>query len=399
MDDNSLEKSDNSLAQISSPTIPAPVTIEIDNNNPVSLSSQDKPKNRRRLLLIIGSIVLILLVASFIGWWFIFKDKKNTPVTSAPIIRIGLSMDTLAQSRWPQDLKNLQTYAKQYGASLVYYVADSVDSTQVSQIENLIAQKVNVLIIVPHSSAAVAPTIAMAHNAGIKVIAYDRIISNSNVDYYDSYNNTTVGMLEAKYVMAAVSKTVSVANVMIVDGALTDPNAVQVHNGVMEVLQPLVDAGKIKIVYDKYTPNWDPDTANSDVAGFLATGVKVDAIISANDSMSDGISAALKADGLLGKIPLSGQDAAISAMQRLVAGTQTVSVYKPLKIEAQIAIEAAIAFYKNKQPQANMIFNNGLINVPSYLLTPEAVTSNNINSTVIKDGFLTTLAIYGSSRT
>jgi ABC-type xylose transport system substrate-binding protein len=160
----------------------------------------------------------------------------------------------------------------------------------------------------------------------------------------------------------------------------------------------MITASTIKVVYDQYTPNWDPDIANSDVASFLATGVKVNAIICANDAMADGVAAALKADGLLGTIPLSGQDGAVSAMQRLVAGAQTVSVYKPLKIEAKIAIEAAIALAEGKKLPTNTTFNNGLINVPSYLLTPEAVIKSNINSTVIKDGFLTTQAIYGTSK-
>jgi D-xylose transport system substrate-binding protein len=190
---------------------------------------------------------------------------------------------------------------------------------------------------------------------------------------------------------------VAVANVMIVDGASTDPNAAQVHGGVMEVLQPMINAGKVKVVYDQYTPNWDPDIANSDVLSFLATGVKVNAIICANDAMADGVAAALKTDGLLGEIPLSGQDGAVSAMQRLVAGTQTVSVYKPLKIEADIAIEAAVDLAEGKKLPVNTTFNNGLTNVPSYLLTPEAVTKSNINSTVIKDDFLTTQAIYGTN--
>jgi D-xylose transport system substrate-binding protein len=358
-----------------------------------SPSSKGKPKKKMWPVLI---AVLIVLVGA--GTWLLVSNhNKPAKTASAPVIRIGLSMDTLAQSRWPQDLNNMQTYAKAEGASLTYYVADSVDATQVSQIENLIAQKVNVLIIVPHDSAAVAPTIALAHQAGIKVIAYDRIISNSAVDYYDSYNNATVGELEAQYVMAAVPKTVSVANVMLVGGSLTDPNAVQIHTATMNVLQPMINAGKVKVVYDQYTLNWDPDTANADVTSFLATGVKVNAIICANDAMADGVAAALKTAGLLGQIPLSGQDGAISAIQRLVAGTQTVSVYKPLKIEAHIAIEAAVALAEGKKPPTTTTFNNGQINVPSYLLTPEAVTKSNIQSTVIKDGFLTSQAIYGTS--
>jgi D-xylose transport system substrate-binding protein len=396
MDNGLGQQPDNPVMPPANPIAPQPISTGLENNSPLPPVIPDKPKSKRGMLLITGLVVVVLLVGGLVGWKVL--DKKKAPVATAPVIRIGLSMDTLAQSRWPQDLLNMQNYAKQSGASLTYYVADSVDTTQVSQIENLIAQKVNVLIIIPHDSAAVAPTIALAHKAGIKVVAYDRIISNSAVDFYDSYNNTTVGMLEAKYVMAAVPKTVAVPNVMIVDGALTDPNAIQVHAGVMEVLQPMITASTIKVVYDQYTPNWDPDIANSDVASFLATGVKVNAIICANDAMADGVAAALKADGLLGTIPLSGQDGAVSAMQRLVAGAQTVSVYKPLKIEAKIAIEAAIALAEGKKLPTNTTFNNGLINVPSYLLTPEAVIKSNINSTVIKDGFLTTQAIYGTSK-
>jgi len=398
MDDGLGPKLNGSVSPNPNPIAPQSAAADLQNNSPLTPTSNipSKPKSKRDMLLITGTLILVLIIGGFFGWRSL--DKKKAPTAIAPIIRIGLSMDTLSQSRWPQDLKDMQTYAANHGASLTYYTANSIDTTQVSQIENLIAQKVNVIIIVPHDSASVAPTIALAHKAGIKVIAYDRIISNSDVDFYDSYNSVTVGMLEAKYVIAAVPTTVSVPNVMIVGGGPTDPNALQVHTGVMDVLQPLINAGKIKVVYDKYTPNWDPDIANSDVTSFLATGVKVNAIICANDGMADGVAAALKTAGLLGTIPLSGQDGDISAIQRLVVGDQTVSVYKPLNTEAKIAIEAAIAFTEGKKPPTNTTFNNGQINVPTYLLTPEAVTKNNINSTVIKDGFLTTQEIYGTSK-
>jgi len=396
MDNGLGQQPDNPVTPPANPISPQSVSTGLENNSSPILPTPDKPKSKRGMWLITCAVIIVVVVGGFFGWKQL--DKKKTPVATAPTIRIGLSLDTLVQSRWPQDLKYMQTYAAQAGATLTYYSASSVDATHVSQIENLIAQKVNVIIIVPHDSAAVAPTIALAHKAGIKVIAYDRIISNSAVDFYDSYNSVTVGELEAKYVIAAIPKTVPIPNVMIVDGAPTDPNALQVHTGVMSVLQPLITAGKIKVVYDQYTPNWDPDIANSDVTSFLATGVKVNAIICANDGMADGVAAALKTAGLLGTIPLSGQDAAISAIQRLVAGTQAVSVYKPLNTEAKIAIEAAIAFAEGKKPPTNTTFNNGQINVPTYLLTPEAVTKDNINSTVIKDGFLTTQAIYGTTK-
>ncbi|HET8991429.1 MAG TPA: substrate-binding domain-containing protein, partial [Candidatus Saccharimonadales bacterium] len=157
----------------------------------------------------------------------------------------------------------------------------------------------------------------------------------------------------------------------------------------------LVDAGKAKIVFDKYTNNWDPDIAYTNVKNFLDAGNHVDAIISANDGMATGIASALTQANLIGKIPLSGQDADVAAVQRLVAGTQTVTVYKPINVEAYYAILAAYSLTKNLPPPTNATVNNGQTNVPSYLLNPTAVTKNNIGSTVIKDGFLTTQDVYG----
>jgi D-xylose transport system substrate-binding protein len=146
---------------------------------------------------------------------------------------------------------------------------------------------------------------------------------------YVSFDSTKVGQYEAKNVMSAVPKTVAVPNVMLIGGSPTDNNALLVHTGMMDELQPLVSAGKAKIVFDQDSADWSPDVAYANVKQYLAGGGKVDAVIAANDGTASGVVRALQEKDLAGKVPVSGQDAELPAVQRIVAGTQTVTVYKP----------------------------------------------------------------------
>jgi D-xylose transport system substrate-binding protein len=383
---------------------PQPVSTETPPQQPTSspvpppTPSTDPHKSSKKPLTI--TVIAVVLLAAIGGglWWHGHKAVK-TPVSqtkATPTIRIGLSLDNLKELRWAQDRDFMSKRAQANSASVTTLVADSDDQTQISQIENLIAQKVNVLIIVPHDAKAVAPTIAEAHKAGIKVIAYDRLILDSDVDMYVSFDSTKVGQYEASGVMSAVPKTVTVPNVMLIGGSPTDNNAVLVHTGAMNVLQPLVTAGKAKIVYDQYSANWDPDIAYAHVKQYLDSGGKVDAIVAANDGTASGVVKALKEKGLAGKIPVSGQDAELPAVQRLVAGTQTVTVYKPINTLAYKAVDTALALARGQNPATTGTTNNGQKDVQSYLLNPTAVTKDNIKSTVIKDGFLSTKDVYGT---
>jgi len=355
-------------------------------------------KRSKKLLWL--ALVVIILVAGLVGaWWWHSHTSKPKPAstasTAAPV-RIGLSLDTLKELRWAKDRDFMTQHAIANGATVTTLVADSNDQTQISQIENLIAQKVNVLIIVPHDAKAVAPTIAEAHAAGIKVIAYDRLILNSDVDMYVSFDSTTVGEYEAQNVLNAVPKTVAVPNVMLIGGSPTDNNALLVHAGMMHVLQPLVTAGKATIVFDQYSADWSPDIAYANVKQYLAKGGKVDAIVAANDGTASGVVRALQEKNLAGKIPVSGQDAELPAVQRIVAGTQTVTVYKPIQLLANKTIDIAMMLAKGQTAPATGKVNNGQKDVPSYLLKPTAVTASNIQSTVIKDGFLSSKDVYGT---
>ncbi|HET8991719.1 MAG TPA: substrate-binding domain-containing protein, partial [Candidatus Saccharimonadales bacterium] len=199
--------------------------METENQNLNSAHLPDERSGHKWVRVLLVITILLIFFVGLAAWFIADKNSVKTANTPVNITRIGLSLDTLKESRWSTDEADLIKYAKVFGGTITAFVANSNDSLQVSQIENLIAQRVQVLIIVAHNPEAVAPTIAMAHAAGIKVIAYDRMITNSNVDYYDSYDSTKVGMLEAQYVMNAVPKSIPDPSVMIVDGSPTDNNA------------------------------------------------------------------------------------------------------------------------------------------------------------------------------
>jgi len=383
---------------VGAPDVTPDVTPQPPTPPPATPTVSEPKKGSKKWLLLVLAIVLVAAGAGGALWWHGHKatPKPTAAASTTPTVRIGLSLDTLKELRWAKDRDFMTQRAQAHGASVTTLVAESDDQTQIAQIENLIAQKVDVLIIVPHDAKAVAPTIAEAHKAGIKVIAYDRLILNSDVDTYVSFDSTTVGKYEAENVLNAVPKSVAVPNVMLIGGSPSDNNALLVHAGMMDVLQPLVTAGKAKIVFDQYSADWSPDIAYANVKQYLATGGKVDAIIAANDGTASGVVRALQEKSLAGKIPVSGQDAELPAVQRIVAGTQTVTVYKPIQLLANQAVDIALALAKGQTPPSTGTVNNGQKEVLSYLLKPTAVLANNIKSTVIKDGFLSSKDVYGT---
>jgi D-xylose transport system substrate-binding protein len=343
--------------------------------------------------LLIGAFILVIIGAA--GFFFLQTQKLHgqqaaVTTTNTKKIRIGLSMDTFKEDRWLSDRDQILKKAAELGATVTVFAANSDDATQVSQIENLISQKVDILIIVPHDSIAVAPTIDEAHKAGIKVISYDRLIKNSDVDLYVSFDNEKVGQLEAQGVLDVVKK----GNFAYIGGSPTDNNSVLLKKGTMDVLDPLIKKGDIKLVYSQATPDWKPEEAYKNLKGFLSTGKTVDAVVAANDGTAFGVIQALQEKQLAGKVPVSGQDAELEALRRIVAGTQTITVYKPIHLLAATAVEAAVKIVNGEKIDTEHTVNNGKIEVPSLLLEPVIVNKDNIKDTVIKDNYHTEQEIY-----
>ncbi|TCL65972.1 xylose-binding protein [Hydrogenispora ethanolica] len=308
----------------------------------------------------------------------------STVCMAAPKLRIGLSMDTLKEERWQKDRDIFIAEAKKRGAEVLVQSANSDDALQVSQAENLLSQGVDVLVVIPHNAEACATIVESAKKSKVPVIAYDRLIKNCNLDLYISFDNEQVGYLQASY----ITKLKPTGTYVYIGGAPTDNNAYMFKAGAMKVLDPLVKAGKIKIAYDQFTNDWKPEVAQSNMENALTKlNNKVDAVVAANDGTAGGVIQALTDQKLAGKVPVSGQDADLAACQRIVEGTQAMTVYKPIKKIAVASAQAAVLLAQGKKVKTNKTVDNGKIKVPFLALTPVQVDKSNMFSAVIKDGF------------
>lgn len=321
------------------------------------------------------------------------KEAENERVTDPEDkLKIGFSMDTLEEERWPRDRDLFKEAVESLGAEVVIREAKGDDTLQIVQAETLISEGVDLLVIVPHNAEAVATIVNKAHSAGIKVISYDRLVKNSSVDLYISFDNELVGELQAQ----AITKLVPKGKYVYIGGANTDNNAHLLKNGVFNVLQPFIDRGDIQIVYDQWTENWTPENARANMEAALEiNNNEIDAVIAANDATAGGVIKALEAQGLEGEIPVAGQDADLAAAQRIVQGTQTMTIYKPIKTLAYEAARAAIKMAQGETISTNRKMNNGKLEIPSLLLAPIGVDKNNIDDTIIADGFHQRDEVYG----
>lgn len=344
----------------------------------------------------IYAAVAIILFVAVAGGIVVSKQLKTGDVKPlgqiiGQDVKIGFSLGTNQEERWRKDVEDFTAQAESLGASVDVKYAGEDAELQYSQAENLIIQGVDVLVIVASDAVAAAKIVEKAHEAGIKVVAYDRMISNADVDLFVTYDSREIGKLAATEIV----KAVPTGTYVYIGGSETDNNAFLHKEGTLKVLQPLIDEGKIDLALTTFSDDWKPEEAYKAMRAYLASGKKVDAVVAANDGTAGGAVQALKERGLAGKVPVSGQDADLAACQRIVNGTQTATIYKPFKALASSAAEAAVALAAGEKPKENGSLNNGKIDVPSYFLTPTLVTKDNMDATVIKDGFHTKTEVYG----
>jgi D-xylose transport system substrate-binding protein len=300
-------------------------------------------------------------------------------------IRIGFSMDTLKEERWQRDRDLVLARGAELGAEVLVQAANGNDALQNSQAENLLTQGVDVLLVAPHNGKTAAIIVESAHKAGVPVIAYDRIINDSDLDLYISFDNVRVGELQSDY----IAKRQPTGNYVLIGGAPTDYNAVLFRKGQMNILQPFVDKGDIKIVSDQWAKDWQAVEALKIMENALTRNHnQVDAVVVSNDGTAGGVVQALGEQKLHGKVLVTGQDADMAACQRIVAGSQTMTIYKPIDALATRAAEVAIRLAR-KEPvgDTTRLLNNGKKDVPSILLDSIPVDKDNLDATVIKDGY------------
>ena len=313
------------------------------------------------------------------------KDNASSSRSRKPgPIRVGLSLDTLKEERWQSDRDIFAGHAKDLGADVLIRSANGDDAVQTDQAENLLNQQdVDVLVVIPHNAQTCASIVRMARQKNVPVISYDRLILDSEPDLYISFDNVKVGELEASYLLDRAPR----GNYILIGGPPTDNNAQLLRQGQMKVLKPALDSGAVKISADLWARDWQPQDALEKTESALEHGAGVTAIVASNDVVAGAVVQALEEQKLAGKVLVSGQDADLAALQRIVAGTQIMTVYKPIKELARRAAEAAVALARGEKIQTTGTVNNGKIDVPSILLEPIAVDKYNVVPVVINDGY------------
>jgi D-xylose transport system substrate-binding protein len=307
-----------------------------------------------------------------------------TSGTSAAVSKtgctVGVSWNNYQEERWAKwDEPSIKAALAAGGATYINNDAKSSSETQITNVEQLITQGAKVVIILAQDGTAIEPAVKAALQQGVSVIAYDRLIEDPGA-LYITFDNVEVGRMQAAAVFAAKPS----GNYVIIKGSPTDANANFLRQGMDKVIKSAVDAGTIKIVGETYTDNWDPSKAQTEMEQYLTTNNnKVDAVISENDGMAGGVVAALKAQGMAGTVPVSGQDGDAAALNRIALGTQTVDVWKDARLLGKTAGDAAVAMCGGAtltQIAGTKPFTSpGGNTLTSILLTPQAITKDNLN--------------------
>ncbi len=323
------------------------------------------------------------------------EPAATEPVVEAPeaegMIAVLLP-DSASSARWEADDRRF--FVGAFDAAGVNYSivnAEGDARMQQTQAEQAITNGAKVLLLVNLDSGSGAAIIAQAREAGVAVIDYDRLtIEGPGADFYVSFDNESVGRLQGEGLVKAVAEAgLTNPRVAVLNGSPTDNNATLFANGYNSVITPLFDSGEWTLVDDQSVPDWDNQQALIIFEQMLtAANGEIDAAVAANDGLGGAVSSALKNQGLA-QIPVTGQDATAAGIQRVLAGEQSMTVYKAIKAEAEAAAGLAIALLNGDDTSAMVTgaVNNGTNDIPSVLLVPVSVTKDNIEETVIADGF------------
>ena len=339
-------------------------------------------KRKGLLNVLMVSLLIFILAACGQDTGKNVSGTKEKKVDKA--IKIGLSVSDLSLERWQHDRDLFVKKAEELGAEVVVQSADGDEAKQLSQIQNMLSQEIDALVIIPINSDSLTTVVDQAKAEDIPVLAYDRLINNSEIDAYVSFDNIRVGEMQAEYLVKKLPK----GKYFLMGGSPTDNNAKMFREGQMNIIQPLVDKGDIEVVGDQWAKNWDANEALKIMENALtANKNKIDAVVASNDNTAGGAIQALSGQNLDGKVVISGQDADVTGVQRIAEGTQSMTVYKPIKTIATTSAEVAVKLANGEKVEAEGSINNGKMDVPFIKLDPIMVDQENIMDTVVKDGF------------
>lgn len=309
------------------------------------------------------------------------QEQEDEQSEDAQQLEIGMSIDSYVIERWQRDRDVFVSTAKEQGALVNVQNANGDVDTQISQIRYLIKKKVDVLVIICIDSDSLSEVIGEAKMEGIKVIAYDRLIKNADVDLYISFDNEMVGTLMGS---ALVASGLPNKKVLMLTGPTTDNNVSMIDAGFEQVMQKT----GMKIVDKSHADGWKAELAADYIYEHPQVLDEIDAIMCGNDNIATTVIRTLAEKRLAGKIKIVGQDADLEACQRIVEGTQVMTVYKPVEKLAQTAVQYAVRLANggDLKDVEKTIFD-GNYDVPYVVLEPIAVNRNNMEETVIQSGY------------
>ncbi len=299
--------------------------------------------------------------------------------------KVGFLMDLSQTGRWVKDKELFIKHVEELGGEVIFRASEGDPVKQFELAKEMLAAKIKVLVVIPTDMNAAANIVKASHQHRVPVISYDRIIRNAPLDFYISFDNVQVGELQADYISTVCPR----GNYAILGGDVSDNNAFLIRQGQLNIIQPLVERGDIKIVFDQYVDSWTADEGYRLYKECLSQHVPIDAILAANDQIAEGALRAMK-EANIDTLPfISGQDADEEACRRIISGTQTMTVYKPIEAIAAKAAEIAIQMVREQHiPYTDLSVNNGQKQVPAILLPAMTVNKATIDLTVIADGYL-----------
>lgn len=327
--------------------------------------------------MLFAALTLLLAGCSYSG-----QEKEKQVEQDIPL-QIGLSFDSFVIERWTRDRDMFVSTAQSLGAQVNVQVANGDVQEQVSQIEYFIKKKMDVIVVIAIDGDAATDVMKKAQEEGIKIISYDRTIDNANTDLYISFDNEMVGTLMGEELAERCPEG---GNIFTINGSPTDNNVKDVVKGFTEA----IDGTGLQIVYTNYCDNWLAELAYDMVNEGLEQTDDIVGVMCGNDDLASQAIRALAENRLAGKVVVVAQDAELSACQRIVEGTQTMTVYKPVEELAKKAAEFAVKIGRDeditKETDGRTAFD-GTYDVPCYYIEPKAVTAENMDESIIEDGF------------
>ena len=298
--------------------------------------------------------------------------------------KIGFLMDVSESGRWIKDKELFIKHVEALGGEVVFGASEGDTEKQYELAKQILAKNVKVLVLIPSDLKAAAEIVRLAHQREVPVVSYDRLVKNCLLDFYISFDNVQVGELQAKYLSTVCPK----GKYAILGGAVTDNNSFLLRLGQFNVIQPLIERGDIDIVYDQYVDYWSTEEGYRLMKECLQKNRKIDAVLAANDQLAEGALKAIQEANIEPVPYISGQDAEDAACRRIIAGTQAMTVYKPIEAIAFKTAEIVMQMIQEEHiPKTYLSVNNGKRQVPAILLPPMEVNKETIGLTVVADGY------------